>query len=156
MIANLKFGKKYDADLLNFIINKDNLYITKDNRRIRVGDILGLKALYRTSSLSLRKENNGTTSGLLFVWKSNSIETPRYYVKLAYNNISDADDLLMMLNWKFMKEVYVKLDKNSMLVNSFRKKGFRFCYSREDEILLFRGKNERQFIAPLKEEDLDE
>jgi hypothetical protein len=154
MIDTLKFNKSL-SDLVDFISNKNNLYITIDNKRKSIKTLKDLKALYRQSAFAIRKSVNTITHGLLFVWKSNS-ESKRNYIKIEYNTLQDVEDLLTVFNWKFAKEVFIKLPENSELINSFRKKGFKFYSGRGTEILLRRDKNDRKFIPPYKEEDEDE
>ena len=154
MIELLKINKN-TTDLVNFISNKNNLYLTVDNKRKNIRTIQHLKDLYRQSSFAIRKAEDTITSGLLFVWKSNG-ESKRNYIKIEYNTLKDVDDLLMVLNWDFSKEVFVKLSVNSELINSFRRKGFKFYSGRGSELLLRRDRNDRRFVAPYKEEDQEE
>jgi|WetSurSiteA1Bulk_404760.scaffolds.fasta_scaffold06841_2 hypothetical protein len=160
MIETLKFTKRSGSNLVDFVNKKNSLYITKDNKRKTIKSLKDLKLLYRESAFSIAKEDNGTIKGLLFVWKSDAFNIKRNYVKIEYESLQDVDDLLMVLNWNFSKEVYVKLDRHSPLINCFRKKGFKFCHDRGNEVLLFRTKNERTFIPPFKgdedEEDINE
>jgi len=156
MIEAFKFHKSINSDLVNFISNKDNLYLTSNNKRQPIRTLGDLKQLFRESSYAIRKEEAGTTRALLFVWKATGVGVNRSYVKIEYETIADADDLLMVLNWNFPKEVYVKLEKQSPLINSFRKKGFKFYHDRDNEVLLLRSRNDRVFVPPIKEEDLDE
>ena len=92
----------------------------------------------------------------MFVWEYTTFNNTRNYVKIAYETITDADDLLMVLNWNFNKEVYVKLEKNSPIIDSFRKKGFKRCHDTDNEVLLCRSKNDKQFFPPYKEGDNEE
>ena len=156
MIEALRFNKKTIPNLLEFVSRKNNLYYTKDNKRNSVKTIQDLKILNKESSFAIQKDISGEIKGLLFVWESNSSTVKRNYIKVEYEAISDVDDLLMVLNWNFKEEVYIKLVKNSPLINSFRKKGFKFCHARGEEILLCRSENLRQFIPPFKEEDIEE
>ena len=148
MIETLKFNKSL-VDFVDFVSNKNNLYITIDNKRKSVKTLKDLKALYRQSAFAIRKSVNTITHGLLFVWKSNS-ESKRNYIKIEYNTLQDVEDLLTVFNWKFAKEVFIKLPENSELINSFRKKGFKFYSGRGTEILLRRDKNDRKFVPPFK------
>ena len=154
MIDNLTFDK-HTTDLVDFIADKSNFYITVDNKRQNIKTLKDLKYLNKQSSFAIRKYENDQTKGLLFVWKSNG-EMMRNYIKIAYTTIQDVDDLLIVLNWKFNKEVYIKLPAGSEIINSFRRKGFKFCSGRGTEVLLRRDKNDRKFIAPVKEEDKDD
>ncbi len=157
MIEALKFNKEVNNDLVDFINKGKRLYITHDNKRQAIKTLNDLKLLYKESAFAIRKVDKGCTRAVLFVWKSNSFNVTRNYIKIEYENIVDVDDVLMVLNWNFNKEVYVKLDKNSPLIDSFRKKGFKKCYdNRGNEILLCRSKNDKRFIPPYKEGDLDE
>lgn len=155
MITNFKLTRKETNDVVDFISNKNNLYLTKDNKRYKVKTLKDLKELYSQSCFSLKKEQGGCTKGLLFVWKAYNSEEKRFrnYIKFEVENIVDLDDLLMVVNWNYSKEVYVKLDKDSKFVESFRKKGFKFCYTKDREVLLCRTKNDKIFIAPYKEQD---
>ena len=152
MISNLILTKRLKNELPNFVENQ--IYIIKDNKRQTVRSWSEIRLLMRSSSFAIRKEEKGCTTGVLFVVKSSDLT--RSYVKIAYKDLIDADDLLMVLNWNFNKEVYVKLERNSPLVNSFRKKGFKRCYDREGEVLLCRSKNEKRFFAPFKGDEDDE
>lgn len=153
MIELLKFNK-HVSDLVDFVSNKNNLYITVDNKRQSVRTLKDLKALYRQSAFAIRKSNGTLTQALLFVWKSNG-ESKRHYIKIEYTTLQDVEDLLTKLNWDFSKEVFIKLPEKSELINSFRKKGFKFYSGRGTEVLLRRDKNERRFVPPYKEEDQD-
>lgn len=156
MIETLKFTKRTNVNLADFISNKNNLYITKDNKRKTIKTLKDLKVLYKESAFAIYKEDKDSIKAVLFVWKSDAFNIKRNYVKVEYENIQDVDDLLMVLNWNFSKEVYVKLDRQSPLINCFRKKGFKFCHDRGNEVLLFRTKNDRKFIAPFKGDEDDE
>ena len=156
MIEVFKFKKKNKVDILDFINKKNNLYYTKDNKRHSVKTLNDLKTLNKESCFAIQKEIAGETKGLLFVWESNYTNAKRNYIKVEYTTVADVDDLLMVLNWNFKDEVYIKLDKKSPLINSFRSKGFKFCHARGTEILLYRNKNLRVFIPPFKEDDLEE
>jgi hypothetical protein len=153
MISVLNFTKRNSNDLTDFVSSRNNLYITQDNKRKSVKTLKDLKHLYRESSFAIRKEENGSTKALLFVWKSNAFNVNRNYIKIEYDQVKDVDDVLMVLNWNFNKEVYVKLDRKSPLIDSFRKKGFKFCHDRGNEVLLCRSRNDKRFTAPFKEED---
>lgn len=150
MITNLHFSKAINSDLEDFVGTRNNLFITKDNKRKNIKSLADLKDLYKESCFAIRKEDKGSTQGILFVWKYNALNGIRNYVKVEYNSITDVDDLLMVLNWNFNKEVYVKLDRKSPLIDSFRKKGFKVCHDRGDELLLCRSKNDKRFIPPYK------
>jgi len=156
MIQSFRWNKRRNPGIIDFISNRGNLYFTKDNKRHSIKTLNDLKILNSESCFAIQKDIGGEIKGLLFVWKSNYTEVPRNYIKIEYDSTRDVDDLLMVLNWNFKNEVYVKLAKKSPLINSFRKKGFKFCHARGDEILLYRGKNLREFIPPFKEEDLEE
>jgi hypothetical protein len=154
MISNLVLNKSLRNELPAFIGNQ--IFITKDNKRKTVRAWADIKALMRECSFAIRKEDKGETTAVLFVWKSNALNVTRNYVKIAYRDLIDVDDCLMVLNWNFNKEVYIKLDKNSPLINSFRQKGFKRCHDRGDEVLLCRSANDKRFWVPYKEGDLDE
>jgi len=157
MISNLVLNKSLRNELPAFIGNQ--IFITKDNKRKTVRTWSDIKSLARECCFAIRKEDKGETTAVLFVWKSNAFTGPiglnvtRNYVKIAYRNLVDADDCLMVLNWNFNKEVYIKLDKNSPLINSFRQKGFKRCHDRGDEVLLCRSSNDKRFFVPYKEGD---
>lgn len=154
MISNLVLNKRISNDLLNLIGTQ--VYVTKDKKRKTITTVSDLKLLMRESCYAIRKEEKDCSTAVLFVWKSNDFNVSRNYVKIAYKDIIDVDDLLMVLNWNFNKEVYIKLDRNSPLIDSFRKKGFKKCHDRGDEILLCRSSNTKHFIPPYKEGDEDE
>ena len=154
MISNLILTKRLKNELPAFIGNQ--IFIIKDNKRKTVRTWSDIKSLARESCFAIRKEDKGETTAVLFVWKLNALNVTRNYVKIAYRALVDVDDLLMVLNWNFNKEVYIKLDKNSPLINSFRQKGFKRCHDRGDEILLCRSANDKRFWVPYKEGDLDE
>jgi hypothetical protein len=162
MIEVLKLGKKYNSELEQFLVNKNNLYITREGKRHRIKTLKDFKVLLRECSYSIRKYQGSTTSAILLVWKSDYQGIKRNYIKIEYTNLVDVDDLLMVLNWQFPKEIYVKLEKASPAIQCFRRKGFRFCTERGNEVLLFREKNDRRFIPPTKgdeellEEETDE
>ena len=151
MISNLVLNKSLRNELPTFIGNQ--IFITRDNKRKTVRTWADIKALMRASSFAIRKEDKGETTAVLFVWKSNALNVTRNYVKIAYRDLIDVDDVLMVLNWNFNKEVYIKLDKNSPLINSFRQKGFKRCHDRGDEVLLCRSSNDKRFFVPYKEGD---
>ena len=154
MISNLILTKRLKNELPTFIGNQ--IFITKDNKRKTVRTWSDIKSLARESCFAIRKEDKGETTAVLFVWKSNALNVTRNYVKIAYRNLVDADDCLMVLNWNFNKEVYIKLDKNSPLINSFRQKGFKRCHDRGDEVLLCRSANDKRFWVPFKGDEEEE
>ena len=156
MIEQLKLGKKYNSNLIDFISSKNTLYITKDGKRVKISTLKDLRALLRECSFAIQKREGTIITGLLFVWKSDYLGNKRSYVKAVYNEVRDLDDLLMMLNWTFPREVYSKIDKERLAVDSFRKKGFKICTERGEEVLLFRSRNDRRFFAPIKDEDIEE
>ena len=156
MIEEFRLNKRNKVGLVDFVSRRNNLYFTKDNKRHPVKTYIDLKILNGESCFAIQKHIGGETKGLLFVWESNYTDVKRNYIKVEYENISDVDDLLMVLNWNFKDEVYIKLGKKSPLISSFRRKGFKFCHSRGEEILLYRSQNLREFIPPFKEEDLEE
>ena len=154
MISNLILTKRLKNELPTFIGNQ--IFITKDNKRKTVRTWADIKALMRECSFAIRKEDKGETVAVLFVWKSNALNVTRNYVKIAYRDLIDVDDCLMVLNWNFNKEVYIKLDKNSPLINSFRQKGFKRCHDRGDEVLLCRSANDKRFFVPFKGDEDEE
>ena len=153
MITNLVITSNIKSDLVDFLSTRNNLYIIRDNKRYYLKSINDLKSFVTECSFAIRKEDGGSTKALLFVWKTVSLGVPRNYIKFEYEKITDLDDLLMVLNWNFNKEVYVKLEKNQEVIDSFRKKGFKVCQDRGNEVLLCRSKNDKRFIPPFKEED---
>lgn len=154
MIEVLKLGRKYNSDIEFFLKKSNNLYFTKDNRRIYVKTLKDFKLLLKECSFAIRKSEHDTTTGIMLVWKSDYLGHKRNYVKFAYDTLTDLDDLLMVLNWKFIPETYVKTEKNQEVVSCFRKKGFKFCTDKGSEILLFRERNDRRFYVTPKEDDL--
>jgi len=154
MITNLIINKKTSSNLVGFIQDKNTIYITQENKRKKVSTLKDLKFLLSESSYAIKKSVGTIVRGVLFVWKSDYAGMKRNYVKVAYETIADLDDLLMMLNWSFSKEVYCKIKSNADAVSSFRRKGFKICYERDGEVLLFRSRNDRRFFPPIKEEDL--
>ena len=156
MIEQLRLGKKYNSNLIDFINTTDTLYITQDNKRKKIKTLKDLKHLLRESSFAIIKTEGTIIKGILFVWKSDYLGNKRNYIKVAHSALVDLDDLLMVLNWKYSKELYYKTKKDGEIISSFRRKGFKLCLDRDGEVLLFRSRNDRRFFAPIKEEDLDD
>lgn len=158
MITTLRYGKKFTSALESFLLGNDNpeLYITTDNKRQQIKNMKLLRRLAKQSLFTLMKEENGSIKGVLCVWKAKGGVVERNYVKVGSDNDKTVKDLLTALNWNFNKEVFVKLSRDSRLVDSFKSKGFRFFHDRGKELLLRRDKNDRIFIVRPKEADLEE
>lgn len=156
MIEPLVLSNKQDLSIETFVVNHPTISFFKDNKKVDVVNAKTLKSLLSECSYSIKKTDNGSIKAILLVWKSDFNGLKRNYIKVAYDTQKDLDDLLMMLNWAYVPEVYAKVQNNPDIISSFRKKGFRFCVDKGKEVLLFRSRNDKRWIAPTKEADLDE
>lgn len=154
MIELLKVNKKLALDLNCLVSRCAKNVFYKDGNRIEITNFKTLNALLKNAPYAIYKTDKGVVTALLVIWKSEFNGLKRNYVKFWYDNLKDLEDLLMVLNWNYVPEVYAKIDNKEDLVSCFRKKGFRFCVNRGNEVLLFRSKNEKKWFAPVKEEDL--
>jgi len=126
-------------DLIDIVRNCDNqdFYITENNQRIFVKNTSDLKKLLK-NSYNVFYENEFDRKGIILVWKSFGGEKARKFIKLVADSKQEVRDLLTILLWRYNKELYVKLRKESPYISVFREKGFNFIGNRGSEVLLFR------------------
>jgi hypothetical protein len=126
--------------VVDYLANHDDydFYYTKDNVRMYVTDERSLRMFARESVQSYVAVDQGDYQGIILVWRSDGAGTSRYYVKINAISAKVATDLLTILTWNFNKELYVKIRKDSPLVEAFKYKGFRFVGGRGSQILLQR------------------
>jgi hypothetical protein len=136
-----KYNKKNIVNLTLFVQENPNndFYITSDNRRYVINDYKTLKKLLKYSDFILVSEEDGEINGILVVWTATGGDKKRKYIKINANrNITDK--LLTVLLWNIYEEMYIKINKNSDLIDIFRSKGFDFFHDRGQEMLLRRTK----------------
>lgn len=135
------------SEILGECKDKD-FYLTEDNRRVLVDDIRKLKKLFKESK-HIFFENNcySPHKGLIMVWRSVSGDTKRNYIKLIANGRQAAERLLTNLFWNFKEQSFVKVRKDSRIINAYKSKGFKFAGGRGSQILLKRD------ILPYKVKD---
>ena len=159
MIEKLVVNKKSKlTDLLHFVegLKDSDFYYTKDNQRLYVTDINSLKGFLRDSSqVYVCKDARGDYQGILLVWKSIGGGQTRYYVKVNAVSSKIATDLLTILTWNFNRQLFVKIRKDSKLIEGFKFKGFRFEGSRGTQLLLKRDKSPYEFKTYQKEADIE-
>lgn len=114
-----------------------NFYFTDNNQRVFVDSEASLKKILRGSSAVFVDEREDEIKGVIAVWKSKGAGIDRNYLKFSCEE-DNLPDLLTVLLWDFKKELCIKLDKNSNLINIFREKGFKFSGDRGNQSLLKR------------------
>lgn len=137
-----KGNKRKHARLLELINDCHDIdfYLTENNTRYYDFDNKLLKKLLDQTSLAYVYEEEHEYKGFVIIWKSSGGSVTRYYVKLIANSPSVAQKLLMIINWNWKKELYVKIDKDSEFLKEFRSKGYKFIGGRGRQVLLKRNK----------------
>jgi len=144
MVKPFRLNKKNKLQLfmlLDFVKkNSDyDFYITENNLRKYVDSVESL-IFFLKNSVSVYVSEDEDYNGIVMVWKSLGGETERFYVKLVAANNSIAEKLLTILSWDFKKELFVKINKHSRVLNAFKNKGFRFQAGRGKQLLLRKEK----------------
>lgn len=131
--------KKHLVNVVDFIQNNkdEDFYVTEDNKRYLVNNIFTLNKLLKNSSVVLISKEI-EVEGILVLWKAIANDVVRYYVKLNAINESVANKLITCLIWNTKKNLYIKINKQSIFLNIFKMKGFRFLHDRGSQILLRR------------------
>lgn len=140
MIEKFNFTRTTYSKVLNIIkenSKKDDFYFTLNNQRIFVNNLKVLQQFFRISHDIFYV--NYEKSGIILIWKSLGGNKIRKYVKILVDNPDTARDLITVLLWHYKKELYMKIKKDSNLINVFRSKGFRFLAGRGTEILLYKS-----------------
>ena len=142
----IQYNKKYFDDMCLFVKENydEDFYITENNRRIIINNSYLLKGLLNSSNLVFISEENNIVNGILSVWASCGSDIKRKYIKLLANEYI-ADKLLTVLFWNSNEDFYIKINKNSEMINVLRRKGFEFFHDRGNELLLVR--RNRQWIT---------
>lgn len=138
----LKYNKKYLPNLTLFIIENSNndFYITYENKRYTINDFFTLKELIKNSDFIFISEDN-EINGIISIWTANGGDKKRKYIKINANR-NIANKLLTFLLWNINEDLYIKINKNSNLIDILENKGFYFYHDRGQEILLRRNKSE--------------
>lgn len=144
MIKGFNLSKKRQ-DKLEFLLeyiktrHDPDFYLTRDNKRLYIESTKLLETLLKSSITAYVSEGeDGDYDGLILAWKSSGGNIKRYYIKIVADSPRIADRLLTVLYWNFHKELYIKINKRSPLLNTFRAKGFKFEGGRGKQLLLKR------------------
>ena len=135
--------KKKHIAILDFIkTNSDaDFYLTENNDRIYIQDLISLKKLFKSSRDVYVFEDAGEYKAFCLLWKSVGGEKTRYYIKLLATDIKDASDLLRGFLWHiYNTEIFVKINKYHKFLDVFKKYGFKFIGGRGKQVLLKREK----------------
>jgi len=150
--------EKEQTNFLDYLSrnNSDGLYLTVNNERLPIRDKKSLKTLLKDTTLCYIQKERGDVQGVILVWKSNYGQVKRKYVKFSAVNEKIAHDLLTILLWNTTSELFIKIDKDSPFIPTFRKKGFRFHKGRGQQILMRRpnyGNNADKYRDDSKKSD---
>jgi hypothetical protein len=143
---NIK-SKNHIASVLDFLkhqYTKDFFY-TKDNQRIFIETEKQLKEMLKECKEVWFLEENDETIGIIVIWISRGGEVQREYIKMCAKNYDAADALVSVLLWNYNKETFIKIDKNSVFLKLFNRKGFKFLSGRGQQTLLKRDKFKSNF-----------
>lgn len=135
--------KKELGNLVYFLTQEGNdsstFYYTEDNKRVYAKNKKDILTLFRSSVKHyVAYDDYNDINGVILIWRGLAGHIERNYVKVVAKNKKITEDLLTVLLWNTDKELYVKLNKGSFLLDAFGKKGFRFFRGRGKEILLRR------------------
>jgi hypothetical protein len=146
-------SKNHIASVLDFLKYSycPDFYFTKDNQRIFIETEKQLKELIRECKEVWFLEENDETIGIIAIWISKGGEVQREYIKMSAKNYEAADALLSVLLWNYNNESCMKIDKNSIFLKLFNRKGFRFLSGRGRETLLKRDKFKPKFYKSKKD-----
>jgi hypothetical protein len=123
-----------------------DFYLTEDNRRVFITTFLTLKRLLRQSHELLVSNEDGGIDGIIMLWKGISKHSTRKYIKINAKNESVAKKLLTVLLWKHSnQDLYIKINKQSPFIRTFKAKSFSFLGGRGKELLLVRRKGEHKW-----------
>lgn len=130
-----KKEKQYVNTIISDIVDVwGDFYITKDRLRLFIKENIHLlwKILIKGDKIIFGNE------GLILI-TGFSDNSDRKYIKILSNNEEDTDRLLKILNWN-VKDIplYTKVKKESHVLKSLQKNGFKFKGDRGKEILLYR------------------
>ena len=154
---NVRNFKQY-PELLDFIKNNndEDFYLTENNERMYIKDFISLKKLLKTSQDVYVLKEKGDYLAFCLVWKSCGGEKTRYYIKLLAKELNSASDLLRGFLWNINLELFVKINKNHLFLNIFRKYGFKFVGGRGKQVLLKKDrviKEKKQILVEIKERE---
>ena len=116
----------------------NDFYYTENNNRQFIDNEKDLKNLIKISKTIFVLEEKGEILGIILLWIADGNNIKRYFVKMNALNNKVANDLLSVLLWNCDKELYVKLKKDSSLIDIYKRKGFKFKGNRGNELLLCR------------------
>lgn len=134
--------REHLEDILDFCIKNNNIYFTRNNKRIFIKNRADLYYLLKQSDLSFYYVEDGNVMGLIVLWKALGDNKKRYYIKINADNVESATSLISVLLWNIKREeVFIKLEKRSFLVPLLTARGFNFFHDRGREII-FRRKND--------------
>lgn len=137
---NIRDKNKYYqiTDYLSSHFNYDFFYI-KDNSKIYPNDIDSIGKLFKETKIAYYSDGLDC-DGIILVWQYCVNDKKRFYVKVNAKNSKIAKDLLTVLIWNFNEDMFVKLRKDSKLINTFKSKGFKFYNNIGYQIILRRKK----------------
>lgn len=143
------FKPKFLSDVMAFVKdNKDiDFYFTQNNSRVYIENKYQLKQFIKESSFPFVLYDKGSIIGIILLWKSLGNGLLRHYVKINAINSKIAEDLITILLWHVDKDLFVKINKNSIFFKSFQKKGFKFIGDRgKESLLLFPKEKSRKIV----------
>lgn len=139
MVTTLKKKQHYNLSLFLSTNRDEDFYYTLDNKRFYIKSIRDIKRVTKNSPEILIHEEGSKIEGTAFIWKGIGAGVSRKYIKMLATDEKVADKLLSILLWNFNgKEIFIKLNKTSKLLNLFLHKGFTFFHDRGKEVLLIK------------------
>lgn len=129
-----KLSKRDKEQVLNILTEVEDIfcdfYFTLDNKRIFINrnPSLLFKLLSKGEKIIFGQKGILVTQG--FSDKSN-----RIYVKVLADTEMVADKLLQLIDWNVDKILFAKVNKNNFIINSLKRKGYRFNGNRGSQVL---------------------
>ena len=115
----------------------DDVYITKENKRLFLKDCLGEYIKYLKKGEIILGDSE---KGFIFTWGL-SDHSERKYLKIIYKEEKYIKDLLTVFIWNYnFCDWYIKVKKNNPVVKVATDLNFEFVGDRGREILLKRSK----------------
>ena len=120
--------------LQEYIDTYRDFYITRDNLRLFIRENFHLlkKCLKQGDKIAFDEKR-----GIAFV-TGFSDKAERKYLKILYNEITDADLLLKALSHKVNCDLWIKIKKNNTLIQILKRNGFEYFKNRGKEVLYYR------------------
>ena len=136
-------------------MHDEDFYLTQDNTRIYIEDIVNLKKLFKNSRDLYVLKEKGDYAAFCLVWKSFGGDKVRHYLKLIAKDSNAASNLLRGFFWNVNLELFVKINKRHKFLDVFKKYRFKFLGGRGRQILLKKDKSikEREETLYMKKQD---